>query len=78
MAPYAERLAMVSYVWDPDASSATSYAWFVWICPSMPALPEGPRFPVILIPPGCKGRLTRPSDFRLAKREAQLLIGGQP
>ena len=29
-APFVERVPMVKGRWDPDASTATSYAWFVW------------------------------------------------
>jgi hypothetical protein len=29
-APFAERVPIVRGRWDPDASTATSYAWFVW------------------------------------------------
>jgi hypothetical protein len=30
IAQYAERVPMVAGRWQPDASSATAYAWFVW------------------------------------------------
>lgn len=30
LAPFAGRVAMVKGRWQPDASTATSYAWFVW------------------------------------------------
>jgi hypothetical protein len=29
-APFVERVPMVKGRWDPGASTATSYAWFVW------------------------------------------------
>jgi hypothetical protein len=30
VAQFCERVPMVKGRWDPDASTATSYAWFVW------------------------------------------------
>ena len=56
IAPFVERVPMVKGRWDPDASTATAYAWFVWCrCASGP-----PR--VIWIPPGCRAGLSRPDD----------------
>jgi hypothetical protein len=55
-APFVERVPMVKGRWDPDASTATAYAWFVWvkgICGSSR---------VFWIPPGCCASLTRPDD----------------
>lgn len=78
MAVYVERLAMMQYGWDPEASTATAYAWFVWSVPTPSArLEEGPIFPVRFIPPGCKHLLTIPSDYRFAKSKASL-TGVQP
>lgn len=53
---FSERVAMVKGRWDPEASTATAYAWFVW-------LHQSPR-PTVLdwIPPGTKDELTRASD----------------
>jgi hypothetical protein len=61
-APFAERVPMVKGHWDPAASSATAYAWFVfdkrdWIAGG--ALPSPRLWP---IPPGTKARLTKPDD----------------
>lgn len=56
VAPFAERVAMVKGRWDPAASTATDYAWFVWI----KGVPPGPRLEPI--PPGTRARLTRPDD----------------
>lgn len=28
--PFSERVALIEGAWDPEASSATDYAWFVW------------------------------------------------
>ena len=68
-APFAERVPMVKGRWDPDASSATAYAWFIW-------RKGGPPRPTELhwIPPGTKARLSRPADVRAfgAKADAPL------
>ena len=58
-APFVERVPMVKGRWDPDASTATSYAWFVW-CKSMVGEPSR----VFWIPPGCRTALTHPDDRR--------------
>lgn len=69
-APFCERVPMVQGRWDPEASSATGYAWFVWIKPE--AAWFDPRIvaarqletPVVIwIPPGTKARLSRPADL---------------
>jgi hypothetical protein len=56
--PFAERVPLVKGRWDPDASTATSYSWIVWL--------RGPRFiksPLVVhIPPGCRVSLTKPDD----------------
>lgn len=63
LAPFFERVPMQLGSWDPAASTATAYAWFVWVV--------GPcrgqwRLPVVHpIPPGTRDRLTRPGDARL-------------
>jgi hypothetical protein len=57
-APFVERVPMVKGRWDPDASTATSYAWFVW-CKNASALPR-----IFWIPPGCRAALTLPDDRR--------------
>jgi hypothetical protein len=54
-APFAERVPMVKGRWDPDASTATGYAWFVWHQLYQPCR-------VVWIPPGCRTALTRPDD----------------
>jgi len=71
MAPFSERLALVKGRWDPDASSAAFYAWFIWIKPprraaAFMARVGGQLLPAILpIPPGTLARLTRPDDAAL-------------
>jgi hypothetical protein len=56
IAPFVERVPMVKGRWDPDVSTATSYAWFVWL--------QGYHGPteVYWIPPGQRQALTHPDD----------------
>ena len=63
VAPFAERVPMTKGRWDPGASTATAYAWFVWI----KGVPPGPRLEPI--PPGAKTRLSRPSDLQFARAQ---------
>lgn len=59
VAIFSERVPMVKGRWDPDASTATSYAWVVWKKP--PAWPfNGTAF--MWIPPRCRVELTMPDD----------------
>lgn len=58
VAQFAERVPMVKGRWDPKASTATGYAWFVW---DRAASLAGPTA-FFWIPPGCRQRLTRPDD----------------
>lgn len=56
--PFVERVPMVEGRWDPDASTATAYAWFVWTRQAAPG-----RDPVVWpIPPGCREALTGETD----------------
>lgn len=57
VAPFSERVPMVKGRWDPEASSATAYAWFIWSKVSPPA-------PPVLLPigPGTKERLSSRDD----------------
>ena len=55
-APFVERVPMVKGRWDPDASTATSYAWLVWTMNGRTATR------VFWIPPGCRNALSRPDD----------------
>lgn len=57
-APFVERVALCKGRWDPDGSTATSYAWFVWLT-DRPA----DRWETVLFPP-CKAAMTRPDDIR--------------
>lgn len=64
-APFFERVPMVLGRWDPRASTATAYAWFVFTRPEVAAeLGLGPDPIVRPIPPGTKARLSRPDDAR--------------
>lgn len=58
LAPFAERVPMVKGKWDPDASSATAYAWFIWLKPEVSRCPR-----VVPIAPGAKVRLHRADDL---------------
>ncbi|MDP3869161.1 hypothetical protein [Phenylobacterium sp.] len=61
VAPFSERVPMVKGRWDPEASSATAYAWFIWIKPDA-GLPQ-PAHPILLpIPPGQRTALSREGD----------------
>lgn len=57
-APFAERVAMTKDVWDPDASTATSYSWFIFCKDASRPLPP------FIIPPGCKRVLTTTDDIK--------------
>lgn len=65
-APFAERVCLTKGRWDPKGSTATSYAWFVWIKAGTAA-----RIPrVVIIPPGRKAALTKPEDITQFALEA--------
>jgi hypothetical protein len=55
-APFVERVPMMKGRWDPSASTATSYAWFVW----RKRTSGPPR--IFWIPPGCRVALTHSDD----------------
>lgn len=72
--PFVERVAMIRGKWDPEASSATATAWFVW-------RPDAGGFGttrLVHIPPGCKLALTRPDDRErfTTPADAPLFKGG--
>lgn len=60
--PFAERVAMIEGCWDPEASSATAYGWFLW------SAKVGRRSEILHIPPGMAVKHTRASDEALANR----------
>lgn len=69
-APFIERVPMQLGSWDPAASTATAYAWFVFHKAATQIAPI-----VIPIPPGTKARLTKPDDVaRFARRAPAPLI----
>lgn len=55
VAVFSERPAMLLGRWQPEATTASGYAWFFWMKGAAPMPPIG-------IPPGTKARLTRPDD----------------
>lgn len=55
---YCERVPMTAGKWDPAASSATSYSWFVWRRDA----PRGCH--LSWIKPGARSRNERPEDFQ--------------
>lgn len=80
MAPFAERVPMQLGSWDPDLSSATAYAWFVWMQDdAVETSPLGGAIDVArgqganlirIIPPGTCARLTRADDRQQFAGEA--------
>ncbi|WP_050783353.1 hypothetical protein [Methylobacterium nodulans] len=59
VAQFCERVAMTKGRWDPSATTATSYAWCVWLLRN-----RSPRAEFTWIPPGTRARCTRPDDAR--------------
>jgi len=59
IAQFCERVPMVKGRWDPKASTATSYAWVVWL---KGVQSGGTVF--MWIPPGQRAALTRPDDVQ--------------
>jgi len=57
VAPFSERVPMVKGRWDPEASSATAYAWFVWLKDKPPTSAR-----LVPIEPGTRARLSSPDD----------------
>lgn len=63
--PFAERVALIEGVWDPEASTATDYVWFVWIKDEFP--PEAKPFSRVWhLPPGMEDLYSRMGDMDLA------------
>ncbi|MCO5083376.1 MAG: SAM-dependent DNA methyltransferase [Rhizobiaceae bacterium] len=63
--PFADRVPMIEGAWDPEASSATAYAWFVWIRDEQDDM--GARLSQIQhIRPGASWRYSRLGDEALA------------
>jgi len=55
--PFASRVPMVKGRWDPGASSATSYSWFIWTTKHHSSVSR-----IVMIPPEAKERCTGPGD----------------
>jgi hypothetical protein len=72
VAAFTERLPMCLGGWDPKLSTATAYAWYIWVRDEQgewPRVQQLPFFiPTFLIPPGCRESLTLETDFLLAER----------
>lgn len=67
-APFSERVPMALGRWDPELSSATAYAWFVWD-------KQGQPMPIQPIGPGTRARLSRQDDAaRFAMKAAMPLF----
>lgn len=69
-APFIERVPMQLGGWDPKGSTATAYAWFIWVTPAFRAELEdrceaGFHPEIWPVPPGTKARLTQRDDARL-------------
>lgn len=62
-APFVERVPMVKGVWDPTASTATAYAWFIWVRGAEP-------LPLFQIPPGRRKLYAHPDDISRFARVA--------
>ncbi len=67
-APFVERVPICEGGYDPEGSTATMYAWFVWTVEACRTLYIPGAFPTALIPPGRRAALTKPSDAALAQR----------
>lgn len=64
-APFIERIPILRGRCEPDGSTATEYAFFIF------EKRKGGRPAIVLpFPPGTEARLTRPSDAAFAMREA--------
>ncbi|MBB4302330.1 hypothetical protein GGD81_001357 [Rhodobium orientis] len=59
--PFAERVPIIEGVWDPEAGTATAYAWAVWRIGQTPEFP-----PLVHISPGQARRRSKLSDLALA------------
>jgi hypothetical protein len=59
VAIFSERVPMVKGRWDPNASTATSYAWVAWLPDPRPL-----RTSLFWIPPGQRRNLTLAADYQ--------------
>lgn len=63
VAAFSERVPMVKGRWDPQATTATAYSWYVWR-KHHPVLPGRPVTLFEWIPPGCRAHLTYGGDVK--------------
>lgn len=63
--PFSERVALIEGVWDPEASTATDYVWFVWIKDVFP-VEARPVSTVWHLRPGMQDLYSRIADMDLA------------
>jgi len=62
VAPFVERVPMQVGSWDPNGTTMTAYAWFVWRRRSIVDARWDHDTRLRWIPPGCRDRLTKPTD----------------
>lgn len=74
IAQFSERVPMTKGRWDPDASTATSYSWVIWLKEPIDVEPI-----FTWIPPGQRQSLTLPTDRERfgVKGDAPLLEAAQ-
>jgi hypothetical protein len=75
---YVERVPMQKGLWDPEGSTATAYAWVVWIKPFV-GIEVRDEARMIWIPPGQQLKHHRTSDVaKFVKYEPMPLFDGLP
>ncbi|MCB5204233.1 SAM-dependent DNA methyltransferase [Neorhizobium sp. T786] len=63
--PFAERVALIEGAWDPEASTATDYVWYIWIKDAFPS--EARPFSITRhLRPGMQDLYSRLADLALA------------
>lgn len=69
VAVFSERVPMIEGVWDPEASTASAYAWFIWQPDTAPLIPAALGLtPTIHFAPNMALKYYRPEDEALASR----------
>lgn len=68
IAQFVERVAMIKGRWDPSASTATDYAWYVWLQRDLAYVRT--QASTMWIPPIVKERFTLREDLRRFAKEA--------
>lgn len=64
--PFSERVALIEGAWDPEASTATDYAWYVWDKLEIEACEFGYETRLRHFRPGMQDLYTRLADHDLA------------